>query len=128
MIRKTKVAENVDEYLSELPKDIKDVLQKLRRAIKKAAPDAEEHINYHMPAYKQNGWLVYFAAFKNHCGLFVINPIILQKFKKELEPFTLVKNGIHFTPENPLPAELVKKIVMERVMENKDALTLRKKI
>jgi uncharacterized protein YdhG (YjbR/CyaY superfamily) len=109
----------VDEYLMALPEDQQQALEKIREAIKAAAPNAQEVISYQIPTYKQNGPLVHFAAFKNHLSLVVVSKSIAETFAKELAPFKSSGRTIHFTPEKPIPTPLVKKIVKERVKENK---------
>jgi uncharacterized protein YdhG (YjbR/CyaY superfamily) len=121
-------AKDVDTYLAVLPDDTRIVLEKLRQTIKSAAPKAEETISYRIPAYKFHGPLVFFAAFKGHCSLFVTNSSVLETFKKELEPFQITGTTIHFSPENPLPASLVKKIVRVRMKENEAVKTKREKL
>lgn len=113
-------AKDVDAYLATVPEDTRVVLQKLREAIKSAAPEAEELISYQMPAYRYKGRLVYFAAFKNHCSFFGVSQSVLKKFSKELEPFDVSGTTIHFSADKPLPATLVKKIVRARVKENEE--------
>ena len=126
-MKKSIPAANVDAYLRELPADTRAVLEKLRQTIRKAAPSAEELISYRIPAYKQDGILVYFASFKTHCGLYVVNPLILKKFETELAGFELVKNGFRFSLDKPPSAGLVSRIVKERIKENKEALHLKRK-
>lgn len=112
------IPKTVDEYLMALPEDQQEALEKIRQAIKSAAPKAEEVISYQIPTYKLNGPLVHFAAFKNHLSLVVVSKSIAETFAKELAPFKSSGRTIHFTPEKPIPAALVKKIVKERVREN----------
>lgn len=112
------VAKDVDAYLAAVPQDKRAVLEKLRKTIMAAAPKAEECIRYRMPAYKYNGLLVFFAAFKNHCSFFVGSKTILKPLKKELKDYNTSAGTIHFTPDKPLPATLVKKIVKARIKEN----------
>jgi uncharacterized protein YdhG (YjbR/CyaY superfamily) len=111
-------AKNIDGYLAALPDEVRFALEKLRKTIKAAAPKAEEVISYQMPAFKYHGPLVFFAAFKSHCSLFVASKTILKTFATELKPFHTAGTTIHFSPENPLPATLVKKIVKARIKEN----------
>ncbi len=111
-------ARDVDAYLASLPEARRAALEKLRAAIKSAAPKAEELISYRIPAYKQNGMLVFFAAFKDHCSLFPASRSILTTFSSELAPFKISGTAIHFSPEHPLPAALVKKIVKARIAQN----------
>lgn len=117
---KTIPAKNVDEYLQALPVNIRDLLEKLRRAIKAAAPKAEEIISYQIPTYKYKGPLVHFAAFKDHCSLVVINKNILTIFSKELQGYKISGTTIHFTPDKPLPAALVQKIIKARIKDNEE--------
>jgi uncharacterized protein YdhG (YjbR/CyaY superfamily) len=111
-------AKTVDEYLEALPPKERALLGKLRAAIRSAAPEAEEKISYRIPLYVQHGHLVGFAAFKNHCSLFVTNSEVPERFAKELEPFRVNHTTIQFTVDKPLPAALVKRIVKTRVAEN----------
>jgi len=108
----------VDEYLARVPPKFRTALQRLRKTIKAAAPDAEEVISYKMPAFRQNGILVYLAAFEDHCSLFVGSAKIRRQFSAELKPFMTGKGTVRFTPDQPLPARLVARIVKARVAEN----------
>lgn len=108
----------VDEYLASLPAKERAVLEELRAAIRSEAPDAEETISYRIPLYKHHGHLVGFAAFKNHCSLFITDSAVAERFAKELEPFEVKHTTIHFSVDRPLPASLVKKIVRFRAAEN----------
>lgn len=109
---------DVDGYLAALPIAQRRALEKLRKIIKAAAPKAQECISWRMPAYKYLGFLVFFAAFKNHCSFFVASTSIMKKLGNELSPYETSGGTIHFTPEKPLPAALVKKIVKTRMKEN----------
>jgi uncharacterized protein YdhG (YjbR/CyaY superfamily) len=113
-----RTAKTVDEYLEALPPDQRAALEKVRAAIRSAAPEAEERISYRIPLYTQHGHLVGFAAFKNHCSLFITNSDIPKRFAKELEPFRINNTAIHFTVDQPLPVALVKRIVKARLAEN----------
>ena len=110
--------DTVDGYLAALPKEEREVLEELRRSIRSAAPEAGEVISYRIPMYKQHGDVVGFAAFKNHLSLFVTDSPVREKFAEELEPYKVKNTAIHFSVDNPLPADLVKRIVKERVAEN----------
>lgn len=111
------VPKTVDEYLELQEPEIRSALEKLRKTIRSAAPQAEEIISYQIPSYKYNGALVHFAAFKDHCSFFVVNKQLLKDFEKELQPYKTSGTTIHFTPENPLPAAVVKEIVKKRVSQ-----------
>ena len=107
----------VDEYISFFPAAVGTKLQTLRKAIKKAALDAEEGISYNMPAFKQEGVVVYFAAFTNHIGLYpTVSP--MAAFKKELSVYESGKGSVQFPLDQPLPLDLVTKIVQFKVKEN----------
>jgi uncharacterized protein YdhG (YjbR/CyaY superfamily) len=108
----------IDEYISRSPREVRETLEELRRVIKETAPEAEETISYAIPAFKLNGkTLVYFAAFKKHIGFYPTSSP-MEAFKKELAPFKHAKGSIQFPLENPIPYDLVKKIVKFRVKEN----------
>ena len=110
---------NVDDYLAALPDDQRAALEKLRKTIKAAMPEATETISYQMPTFKLRGrFLVSYAAFKNHCSLFPATDEMFEAFGEELKPFFSGKGTIRFTTERPLPSELVEKIVRARVEEN----------
>ena len=84
--------------------------QELRQAIREAAPQAEETISYRMPAYKQNGILLWFAAYKNHIGFFP-KASAIEQFKDRLSHYETSKGTIRFPLEKPIPYDLVKDIV-----------------
>jgi len=106
----------VEEYLAAAPKNLTLVLEELRRAIKEEAPQAEEVISYNMPAFKMKKVLVYYAAQKNHIGFYpTASPIIA--FEKELKPYKTSKGAIQFPIGEPIPINLVKRIVQYRVKQ-----------
>jgi uncharacterized protein YdhG (YjbR/CyaY superfamily) len=115
-MRKNKI-ETIDDYIASCPEAVRPKLEKLRRAIRSAAPQAEEAISYRMPAFKWNGPLVYFAAFKTHIGFFPTSSPI-PVFKKELSAFKTSKGTIRFPLDRPIPFDLVKKIVRFKLKEN----------
>jgi uncharacterized protein YdhG (YjbR/CyaY superfamily) len=108
----------VDEYMARIPPKFRTPLQRLRKTVKAAAPDAEEVISYHMPAFRQNGILVYYGAFKDHCSLFIASDKVRRQFAAELKQFEAGKGTHRFIPDRPLPADLVARIVKARVAEN----------
>ena len=118
---------SVEEYLANLPADPRAALRDLRETIRKAAPRAEEVISYRMPAFRQGGILVYYAAFSEHCSLFIGSVATQRKFAAELKPFLAGKGTVHFTPERPLPAALVTRIVKARVAENETRAAARRR-
>jgi len=117
MVAHMKKAKTVDEYISMFPDNVQNILEKLRQTIKESAPGAEEAISYQMPAFKLNGTLVWFAAFKNHIGFY---PKLsgIEAFKKELSQYKGAKGSVQFPIDKPIPYDLVRKIVKYRVKEN----------
>jgi uncharacterized protein YdhG (YjbR/CyaY superfamily) len=108
----------IDEYLARVPEPARGTLNKIRAAIRSAAPpEAAEAISYGMPAFKHKGVLVWFAAFSNHCSFFPTASVI-EAFKNELKGYKLSKGTIQFPIDRPLPAALVKKMVKARVAQN----------
>jgi uncharacterized protein YdhG (YjbR/CyaY superfamily) len=109
---------SVDEYLAGVPEPARSTLNKVRAAIRSAAPpEATETISYRIPMFKYKGLLVGFAAFSNHCSLFPGSSVI-EAFKNELKGFSTSKGTIHFPVDKPLSAALVKKLVKARVAQN----------
>lgn len=114
---KSNHAGNIDEYIAGFPKDIQKLLEEMRAAIKKAAPEAEEAIKYAMPTFTLNGNLVHFAAFKNHIGFYPA-PAGIEEFRKELSAYKGSKGAIQFPLDAPLPLALISRIVKFRVKKN----------
>lgn len=112
-------ANNIDEYISGFPDNVKEILQKIRNLISQAAPEAEETINYGIPTFKLNGNLVHFAAYKTHIG-FYPTPSGIEKFKDELSAYESAKGSVKFLLKNPIPYDLIKKIIEYRVKESID--------
>ncbi|QOG04419.1 iron chaperone [Flavobacterium sp. MDT1-60] len=113
----TKKPLNIDEYIGAFPNDVQEILEKVRMTIQKAAPDATEKISYSMPAFEQNGIVVYFAAFKNHIGLYAL-PSGHEAFQEELSRYKSGKGSVQFPFNKPMPYDLITKIVKFRVKEN----------
>ena len=109
----------VGEYFDRLPPQSRDTLQRLRDTIRQAAPKAEEIISYGIPAFRLHGTLVYYAAFKDHYSFFVGSAAVRKQFARELRPFAGGKGTVRFTRERPLPDRLVKRIVRERLAEDR---------
>jgi len=107
----------IDEQIAKFPKDVQEILEKIRATIRKAAPDAEETINYGIPTFTLKGNLVHFAGFKNHIG-FYPTPSGIEKFKKELSVYKGAKGSVQFPLNKPIPYGLISKIVKFRVKEN----------
>ena len=117
--------QTVDEYFLALPHEVRPIVEKLRRTIRQAAPKAEEVISYNMPAFKFNGMLVWYAAYKKHIGLYP-KASGIAAFKKELTAYKTSKGAIQFPIEKGIPVDLVKKIVKFRLKENEQTQKARK--
>ena len=117
MATSRKAPQNFDDYLERFPKDAQQRLQKMRLAVKKAAPKAKEMISYGIPAFTLNGTLVWFAAFKNHIGFYPRTSAIAA-FKKELSGYKGAKGSVQFPFDKPLPISLIERMVKFRVKEN----------
>ena len=108
---------SVEKYLAGVPEPARSTLEKVRVAIRSAAPSGTtEVISYGIPAFKHKKVLVWYAAFAKHCSLFPTAAVI-EKFKNELKGFTTAKGTIQFPTDKPLPAALVKKMVKARVAQ-----------
>ena len=116
-MRNKKEFKTIDEYIATFPKNIQIILEELRQAIRDSAPDAEEVISYQMPAFRLKGILVYFAAFKNHIGFYPTSSSVTE-FRKDLSKYEVSKGTVRFPIEEPIPLDLVKKMVRYRVKEN----------
>lgn len=109
---------DIEKYISTFPVNVQEILIQIRKVILNIAPDAIEGFGYGMPAYKTNGKpLVYFAAFKNHIG-FYATPTGHEKFAAELSSYKQGKGSVQFPINQPIPYDLIKRIVEFRVQEN----------
>ena len=124
--KKSASAQTVDGYLAALPEQARATLEKIRNAIKAAAPKATEVISYQMPMYKHHGMLVGFAVFKDHCSFFP-GARAIATHKDELKAYKTSKGTIRFPVGNPLPAALVKKLVKVKVAQNEERLSKKEK-
>jgi len=104
----------VDEYINQYTGEVKTRLEKIRKVIKKTAPDATETISYRMPTYRKGKNLFHFAGFKNHIG-FYPTPSGIEAFQDELKEFKTSKGAIQFPHDKPIPYDLIKRIVQYRV-------------
>ena len=108
----------IDEYIAGFPKDVQAILEAVRREIRESAPNSEERISYGIPTFNLNGkHLVHFAAYKNHIGFYPTSSGVTA-FKQELSKLEVSKGTIRFPLDEPIPLDLVKKIVKFRVKEN----------
>ena len=110
-------AKDVDAFIAKYPKDVQEILNRVRETIRAAAPGAEEGINYGIPTFFLNGNLVHFSAFKTHIG-FYPTPAGIEKFKQELSKYEGAKGSVKFPLDQPIPYALIAKIVKFRVKEN----------
>ncbi|HET9672923.1 MAG TPA: DUF1801 domain-containing protein [Actinomycetota bacterium] len=109
----------VESYLADCPPDARATLERIRAAVRSAAPSAEEKIGYGMPGFYLDGHpLTYYAAFKAHCSLFPGSATVVKTFAEELRPYEVAKGTIRFPIGKPPPATLIRKIVKERIREN----------
>jgi uncharacterized protein YdhG (YjbR/CyaY superfamily) len=113
-----KAIKTVEEYLNLFPENQRDILEKIRKAIKDTAPKAEEAISYGMPGYKLNGPLVYFGGFKDHCSFFPGSYAVIKQFGKDLKDYKTSKGTIQFPLDKPVSSALIKKMVQARIKEN----------
>ena len=110
---------SIDKYIAAFPPAVQTILRKIRRTIRDAVPDAEEVISYRMPAFKLDGVLVYFAAFKNHIGLF---PPVRgdASLKRAVARYAGPKGNLQFPLDEPIPYGLIKRIVKVRAKQNRE--------
>lgn len=114
---KAKRPKDVDTYISQFPADVRAILKKVRQTINQAAPDAKETISYQMPAFRQHGILVYFAAWKEHIGLYP--PISGDKaLEKAVARYAGPKGNLQFPLDEPIPYDLIARIVKLRVKQD----------
>lgn len=109
--------QSIDEYIASFPKETQEILEQVRATIQKAAPEATEAIRYAIPTFILNGNLVHFAAFKNHIGFYAA-PTGNDAFKEELSVYKGGKGSVQFPIDQPMPLELITRIVQFRVQEN----------
>ncbi len=109
---------DIDEYIARCPAEVQEILQKIRAIVRAAAPEATEAIKYQMPTFVLNGNLVHFAAFKNHIGFYPV-PSGIEKFKAELSAYEGGKGSVQFPLNQPMPYDLIRRIVEFRVEENR---------
>lgn len=115
----------IDAYIAGFPAEVRDILEKIRLTIRKAAPDADETISYGMPAFTLDGPLVYFAAFTKHIGFFP--PVRDEKLRREASTYAGEKGNLQFPLDKPIPYVLISKIVKARVKENRGVQPAKKK-
>jgi uncharacterized protein YdhG (YjbR/CyaY superfamily) len=112
---------DVDAYIKGVPKEARAKLLQLRRLVKATAPGAKESISYRIPYYDYYGALVWFAAFKNHIGIF-LRPPVIEEHKHELKGYVTTKSAVHFPMNKALPTMLIRKLIKTRIAKNKAAM------
>lgn len=107
----------VDEYIAAFPHEVQAILQRVRDVVRAAAPEATEVISYQMPALKQHGILVFFAAFKNHIGFY---PPIKgdARLEKAAAPYAGEKGNLRFPLKEPIPYDLIERLTKLRVQQD----------
>jgi uncharacterized protein YdhG (YjbR/CyaY superfamily) len=117
MAMSSAVPASINQYIAGFPPPVRAILQRIRRTVRRVAPEAEEIISYRMPAFRLNGILIYFAAFKRHIGVF---PPVSgdQRLERALAPFAGPKGNLRFPLTQPIPYDLIERIVKLRARQN----------
>jgi|WetSurMetagenome_2_1015567.scaffolds.fasta_scaffold28533_4 uncharacterized protein YdhG (YjbR/CyaY superfamily) len=118
--------ESIDEYIAQFEPQVQAVLQDLRTLIRETAPAAAEKISYRMPTFHLHGNLVYFAAWKRHVGFYPTSSAVAA-FASELTAYARAKGSIRFPLDEPLPVDLIRRMVEFRVAENSARAAARKR-
>ena len=126
MKRQAADVRGVDEYIAAFPPGVRAILRKIRATVAASAPDASEKISYRMPAFAQDGILIYFAAFKNHIGVFP--PVSGDPgLERSLSRYRGPKGNLKFPIDEPVPYHLIKRIVALRLRQNAGKAAARRK-
>lgn len=107
----------IDEYIAQYPQDVQIIMNKLRAVIKECAPEAQERISYGMPGFYLNGMLVWFGGHQNHIGFYPTGEGVAA-FTNELAGYKMSKGAVQFPLDQPIPYDLIRKIVKHRLEEN----------
>ena len=110
-------ARSIDEYIAEFPPETRKVLEELRALIKATAPDATEKISYAIPTFYLNGNLVHFAGYEKHIG-FYPGASGIRTFQEDHKPYKSAKGSVQFPLDQPMPTDLIRRIVEHRVKES----------
>ena len=116
----------IDDYIANFSPNVQAILEKIRLTIREAAPEAEETIKYKMPTFTLNGNLVHFAAFKKHIGFYPV-PSGIETFQEELSNYHGGKGSVQFPLDQPIPYDLIRRIVQFRAQENQAKAAAKKK-
>lgn len=123
---KTISANSIDGYIGSHPANVQKLLKQIRSTIRKAAPGSEEAIKYGIPTFVLNGNLVHFAGYKNHIGFYPA-PVGIEAFKEETSKYEAGKGTLQFPLDQPLPLDLITRIVKFRVQQNLEKVKPKKK-
>ncbi len=115
----------IDEYHAAFPAEVQTILAEIRKTIKQAAPNAKEVISYNMPAFRQHGILVYYAAYEKHIGFYSL-PSGNQAFQKQLAKYKQGKGSIQFPIDEPMPLKLITDMVKYRLKEDQEKYEAKK--
>jgi uncharacterized protein YdhG (YjbR/CyaY superfamily) len=122
MATRTSTPTSIGDYIAASSPAVRPILKKIRLTITSAAPDARELISYRMPAFRQSGILVYFAAFKTHIGLYP--PVSGDaRLEKALAPYAGPKGNLKFPLDRPIPYALIRRLVILRVKQDRARAT-----
>jgi len=121
-----KISSDVEAYLAGIAEPARSMLEKIRHIVWSLAPEAEEVIAYGIPTFKLNGNLVHYANFTNHCSFFPGGTVRNEALKDQLSGYKTSKGTIQFTRDNPLPDDLIRKIVIMRLEENRELAAAKK--
>lgn len=121
-----KRAQTIDEYIAGFPPPVQDLLQQVRATIAQTVPEATEAIKYAIPTFVFHGNLVHFAGYKNHIG-FYATPGAHEDFAQELAPYKQGKGSVQFPIAQPMPLNLIARMVSYRMQQNLAKLADKKK-
>lgn len=119
-------AKDIDSFIADFPKETQKLLQQVRETIQKAAPEAQETINYGIPTFKLNGNLVHFSGYKHHIG-FYPGAAGIKAFEKEIAKYKNAKGSVQFPLDQPIPFDLITRITKFRVQQNIEKAEAKKK-
>ena len=124
----TSKPKDIDEYIARFPLDTQEILEQIRDTIKKVVPEAEETISYGIPTFDLNGtYLIYFAAYKKHIGIYPV-PSAIEEVDKDFASYkTSGKGTIQFPLNKPMPLNLITKLVKFKVKENFEKMENKKR-
>jgi len=112
-----KKSNDIDDYISTFPEGVRSKLAKFREIVRSEAPEADEKLAYGIPTFTLNGNLVHFAGYEGHIG-FYPTPSAMKEFKNEMRAYKMSKGAVQFPLDEPLPEDLIRRMVRFRVEEN----------